>query len=305
MPRLLVIHAVTPAPQPTSNLMYECNYAGLNVLQPRVPQGAASLTTSASPSTTSDPPFFPSPSPPMKQEDDDGGGNNLAKSVLEYAVLAVGLTLVACFVLQRIARLKRANQPMRNFFSSSAASTLSSSSTNRTRFPRTNGLNSAPAYPDLFPPPAAYRGSRRVHALDIDDGGRRLGGGGEYDDLGDKDLLPAYEGGGGPPGYADVGTVLGYGYGYGGGMNGVGAGGRGDNGGGNAGGEGVREGNINTSMDTPQPEERRTDLNTTVAESTAGVIPTIPTIGPTGAPTREQPGVSGPDILDTARRPSG
>jgi hypothetical protein len=65
-------------------------------------------------------------------------------------------------------------------------------------------------YPTFSPLPISYRrATRRTTAADVDAGGRR---GGERDrdvDYGsghcdDKDMLPAYEGEGGPPKYAEL-----------------------------------------------------------------------------------------------------
>ena len=55
-------------------------------------------------------------------------------------------------------------------------------------------------YPSLEPLPSAYGRGRRTRAADTDEGGRRAGGAG--DDA--KDMLPAYEGGGGPPKYMEL-----------------------------------------------------------------------------------------------------
>lgn len=57
-------------------------------------------------------------------------------------------------------------------------------------------------YPPLDPLPVAYSHGRRTRAADTDAGGRRAGPNG--DDGGQKEMLPAYEGGGGPPKYMEL-----------------------------------------------------------------------------------------------------
>lgn len=108
---------------------------------------------------------------------------------------------------QRLIRLRRANLPLTSFFSLSYREPPTP--THRPTFPRTHGLNDAPAYPY----PAAYHPSlRRIRALDTDDGGRRLDTGGPNDHdgyLGDKDMLPAYDNVGGPPKYFELDTFRG------------------------------------------------------------------------------------------------
>lgn len=112
----------------------------------------------------------------------------------------------------RIYRLKCANKPLSSFFNiNSSYGNATTASRSRT-FPRTIGLPSL--HPDalyrtpydthLAPLPVAYtRRSRRTRAADINNHGHRLGGG-EYDEEGDKDALPAYDIVGGPPKYTEL-----------------------------------------------------------------------------------------------------
>ncbi|KAF9468391.1 hypothetical protein BDZ94DRAFT_1304665 [Collybia nuda] len=206
MPR---IHIVTVTRSPTP------------ALHPRVPQTTTTTTT------TSDRPFFPEPStltPPQKDDDQANTRNSLTKTVLEYTLLAVAIVIFSCLVIRRLSRLKRTNQPIRNFFSWSGTS--GPTSTPQPTFPRTTGLPSLRNLP--FYPSAAYDPhNRRIRGQDTDTRGRRLGSpGGEYDyDHDDKDLLPAYDTAGGPPKYIDVELdFLGRNQGGGGRLAGLGAG---------------------------------------------------------------------------------
>jgi len=83
-------------------------------------------------------------------------------------------------------------------------------------FPRTGQIHSSNPnsllypyypYPSIANPPSAYiHSSRRTRAADLDQGGRRLGGGGANDHDGepdDKDVLPVYDTVGGPPKYIE------------------------------------------------------------------------------------------------------
>ncbi|KAF8063950.1 hypothetical protein FPV67DRAFT_1502934 [Lyophyllum atratum] len=179
---------------------------------PRAGSDSASttLTTSASSSVavTTTRPFFqdpssvtPSPSPTSNGEEPEG--NALAKAVLEYAILAVGLVIVGCVILRRCVRLRRNNEPLSRFFSFTPRPVYSSSTSSlhpfvqTHRFPRTTGLSEVPPYP--------Y--AQRTRAHDTDAAGRRIGGlqNSDHDGyIGDKDVLPAYDNSGGPPKYGEL-----------------------------------------------------------------------------------------------------
>ncbi|KAF5378510.1 hypothetical protein D9615_007178 [Tricholomella constricta] len=172
---------------------------------PRADSFTASPTTSSSSTSTTNRPFFQDPSSvtPVPTPDGPGVSHSLAKSVLEYAILSVGVVLVGCLLLNRYTRLKRNNQPLSRFFSrtspasSSSSTTAHLSSAQPSRFPRTTGLFDVPPYP--------YAHRTRAHDTDV--AGRRLGGplNSDHDGyIGDKDVLPAYEHAGGPPKYGEL-----------------------------------------------------------------------------------------------------
>lgn len=99
----------------------------------------------------------------------------------------------------RVYWLKHANKPLSSFFNiNSSYGNATTTSRSRT-FPRTTSYDT-----HLAALPVAHtRHSRRTRAADIDNHGRRLGGG-EYDEEGDKDALPAYDIVGGPPKYTEL-----------------------------------------------------------------------------------------------------
>ncbi|CAA7264027.1 unnamed protein product [Cyclocybe aegerita] len=179
-----------------------------NEIEARVPQE----TTDIAPTPSSSP--SPSPSQPTDEDSDSGGG--LAKAVLEYLFLGVALAIILAIIYRRLRNLKRANRPASSFFNFDTGNRSTTSRGSRT-FPRTTGIpavNLGPSYPYPDPLlagiPTAYTGytSRRTRAADIDASGRRgadrhaeLDHDGE---LGDKDVLPAYEHFGGPPKYNEV-----------------------------------------------------------------------------------------------------
>ncbi|KAF8153854.1 hypothetical protein B0H34DRAFT_799791 [Crassisporium funariophilum] len=178
----------------------------------RAPQATP---TSAVVTNTS--PFFPDPSAPPASDGKKGG---LAKSVLEYLFLGVALIVVASIILRRITKMKRRSQPITAFFTSNTDLPTSAQRYGGPRqFPRTTGIppmrydgQNYPLYPDvhLTGIPAAYMGpsARRTRAADVDANGRRLGDRAvelDHDgELGDKDMLPAYDNFGGPPKYVDL-----------------------------------------------------------------------------------------------------
>jgi len=175
---------------------------------PRAGSDAPSTTPTMSSisGTTTTKPFFPDPSTVTPSPTPASGpgqvDNGLAKSVLEYAILAVGVMIIGSIVLQRFVRLRRHNEPLSRFFSLSSHPGIFSSSsshpfTHPLRFPRTTGLSDVPPYPYAY----------RTRAYDTDAAGRRLGGlqTSDHDGyIGDKDVLPAYDNAGGPPKYGEL-----------------------------------------------------------------------------------------------------
>ncbi|KAF9061801.1 hypothetical protein BDP27DRAFT_1337587 [Rhodocollybia butyracea] len=122
-------------------------------------------------------------------------------------------------ILRRFKTLRQNGQPVTTFFSNrDNGSHLRSIP--RTRFPSAS-FGTLSAY-DLTHVPAAYNPhasiaayssasrSHRTRAADIGEGGRRLGPGlSDHNvDMGEKDVLPAYDKHGGPPRYIDTLPVL-------------------------------------------------------------------------------------------------
>ncbi|TFK33095.1 hypothetical protein BDQ12DRAFT_691607 [Crucibulum laeve] len=157
-------------------------------------------------------PFFPDPTD-VPTNDETKARGNLAKTVLEYLFLSVAIILTVFIIFRRCIVLKREKKPVTQFFNVDRNEDRRINSSRN--FPRTTGLppvqhdGSGPYafYPSpyLTAVPTSYAGNgRRVRAFDIGEGGRRVGGGGDYDTLSDKDLLPAYDNIGGPPKYQEL-----------------------------------------------------------------------------------------------------
>ncbi|KAJ4483548.1 hypothetical protein J3R30DRAFT_1797901 [Lentinula aciculospora] len=165
-------------------------------------------TTSVSPTSTS------SASP--SELDPDSTTQMLTKDVLEWLFLALVVLVMGSIIYRRLYALKRNRLPITAFFSAHNPRRNAGTISRPTRpFPSAFG-SSLSAY-DLTNVPTAYNpfssmytstltGHRiQTQAADIDSGGRRVGSQSDYhNEFADqKDMLPAYDKSGSPPGYID------------------------------------------------------------------------------------------------------
>ncbi|KAF4568524.1 hypothetical protein EYR40_010068 [Pleurotus pulmonarius] len=143
----------------------------------------------------------------------DGGDPDmgLVKTVLAWLFPIIGVIAIIVIVMWIFYRMRARRQTISQF--AARKRTDSSIPTARVRrVPRTTALAQLNVddngyYPYLVPPALVYaQRSRRLRTrgADVDAYGRRTDGGGDHDDLGDKDELPAYEHAGGPPNYVDL-----------------------------------------------------------------------------------------------------
>ncbi|KAL0952942.1 hypothetical protein HGRIS_007156 [Hohenbuehelia grisea] len=177
---------------------------------------SSATTTVPSSSMPFDPtPFFPPPSslvPPPRSADNEKR-SDLAKMVLEWLFLVIALVTIAGIISYRMKRLRQANRPLSHFFRarrSTPGSPTSIQPYRQSGIPYSSNSEALAYYPYLTPVAPTYhqahsrRTRTRTHAADVDSSGRRLGGGGDHDDLDDKDILPPYDHAGGPPKYVDL-----------------------------------------------------------------------------------------------------
>ncbi|KAF7976557.1 hypothetical protein HWV62_6217 [Athelia sp. TMB] len=167
------------------------------------------MTTTSSTIASTNSNFFSAPSSLTKPTSTEGHGTALSKSILEWVFLVIAIVLLAAFLFLRTVQLRKRHQPLTRFFSSTGPSpsyTGRPQSVPRTGLPAFGvlparyPLTPEMLYPSLEPLPSAYTRGQRTRAADTDEGGRRAGG--ADDDA--KDMLPAYEGGGGPPKYMEL-----------------------------------------------------------------------------------------------------
>ncbi|KDQ23650.1 hypothetical protein PLEOSDRAFT_162344 [Pleurotus ostreatus PC15] len=177
--------------------------------------------TSASVSaTTTDPPFFIDPATMSPLPNSNGRDVDMAlvKTVLAWLFPIIGIITTVVIVMWMCAHKSALDSslvlttpsPIQFFARKRTDSTIPTSRVRRV--PRTTALAQLNVddngyYPYVVPPALVYaQRSRRVRTrgADVDAYGRRTDGGGDHDDLGDKDELPAYEHAGGPPNYVDL-----------------------------------------------------------------------------------------------------
>ncbi|KAJ8690812.1 hypothetical protein PTI98_012210 [Pleurotus ostreatus] len=170
--------------------------------------------TSASVSaTTTDPPFFIDPATMSPLPNSNGRDVDMAlvKTVLAWLFPIIGIITTVVIVMWILYRMRARRQTLSEFFARKRTDSTIPTSRVR-RVPRTTALAQLNVddngyYPYVVPPALVYaQRSRRVRTrgADVDAYGRRTDGGGDHDDLGDKDELPAYEHAGGPPNYVDL-----------------------------------------------------------------------------------------------------
>lgn len=135
----------------------------------------------------------------------------LVKTVLAWPFPIIGIITTVVIVMWILYRMRARRQTLSEFFARKRTDSIIPTSRVR-RVPRTTALAQLNVddngyYPYVVPPALVYaQRSRRVRTrgADVDAYGRRTDGGGDHDDLGDKDELPAYEHAGGPPNYVDL-----------------------------------------------------------------------------------------------------
>lgn len=124
------------------------------------------------------------------------------------------------YVVRRYHQRRRANRLRAHFHSTEGHTPDMPSSyqvSRANRRPSSDNASTTPillANPFLYPSPyphyllhPTHSNAPQVRAMDTDDDGRRLGDGGTSNDhdgeLGNKDVLPAYDTSGGPPRYVE------------------------------------------------------------------------------------------------------
>ncbi|KAL1685135.1 hypothetical protein GGG16DRAFT_129600 [Schizophyllum commune] len=139
-------------------------------------------------------------------ENDSGDGTNaMSKTILEWLFLAIAVFLLCSIFYRRMMMMKRANQPMSQFFR--AQPQWSSPPRPSRVVPCSQPCPRDMAY--IAPLPTAHprprRAHRRTRGANTDGRGRRLDSGeNNYGSIDEKDVLPAYDNVGGPPEYDDV-----------------------------------------------------------------------------------------------------
>ncbi|TRM55547.1 hypothetical protein BD626DRAFT_577341 [Schizophyllum amplum] len=155
------------------------------------------------------------------REDDSDEGNGtsaLSKTILEWLFLAIAVFLLCSIFARRYAVMKRANQPISQFFR--AAPQWASPPRPSRAVPCSQPCPRSVVYAEPFPsahlssvvyaaPLQRPRRSRRTRGAGTDARGRRLESGeNDHDSFDDKDVLPAYETIGGPPRYDELAVPL-------------------------------------------------------------------------------------------------
>ncbi|KAF5343486.1 hypothetical protein D9758_015641 [Tetrapyrgos nigripes] len=196
-------------------------------------QSDAPTSASATSTPTNPTPFFPDPS--ARIHPDGGRSSELPKTVLEWVFVILFILLGLGFILYRANQLKLANRPLREFFhrrrrsSSHSHPAIPISYANlhtrsgpydSTHFSNLTLANVPSSYQlSQLGRPAEARTRTRTRGVNTDSGGRRLDSrppnehGEGWDE--EKDVLPAYDRHGGPPGYMEsgIGTAGGGGVG--------------------------------------------------------------------------------------------
>ncbi|KAI5887446.1 uncharacterized protein SCHCODRAFT_02638148 [Schizophyllum commune H4-8] len=142
------------------------------------------------------------------RDDEDGSGDgtsSVSKTILEWLFLAIAIFLLCSIFFRRMMMMKRANQPMSQFFR--AQPQWSSPPRPSRVVPCSQPCPRDMAY--IAPLPSAHprprRAHRRTRGANTDGRGRRLDSGeNDYGSIDEKDVLPAYDNVGGPPEYDDV-----------------------------------------------------------------------------------------------------
>ncbi|KAJ7591380.1 hypothetical protein C8J56DRAFT_1163348 [Mycena floridula] len=160
------------------------------------PSASLSSTASASGITVPAAPFDPTGLPPDSSNVADSNNNNkgdFGKAMVEYIFLALAFLLLVMISWRRILRIRRIRQG------------LEQPSTVHYTYPRTRPVFSPYSQPPfgMTPLAAAYSTDRRPTR------GAGIGPGGQRDapEVGDKDVLPAYDKFGSPPQYAERAAV--------------------------------------------------------------------------------------------------
>ncbi|KAL1740653.1 hypothetical protein HDZ31DRAFT_47073 [Schizophyllum fasciatum] len=147
-----------------------------------------------------------------RDDGDDGGDGDgdgvLSKTVLEWLFLAIAIFLLFSILARRLMIMKRANQPVSDFFRVQSQWMSPESPPRPSRaIPCSQPCPRDMAY--IAPLPSAHphpRRARRTRGANTDGRGRRLDWGGDdyASSVDEKDVLPAYDKVGGPPEYEAV-----------------------------------------------------------------------------------------------------